>query len=62
MCEQIKNKVTGIITSYAIDDIANAVEEMLDGNTEKYINNLKEESKNLSIEKQMEEFYNKICC
>lgn len=62
MCEQIKNKVTGIITSYAIDDIANAVEEMLDGNTEKYIKNLKEESKNLSIEKQMEEFYNKIGC
>ena len=60
MSDQIKNGKTGTITSYEVNDIAKAIEELLDNKNETYINNLKIEKEKHSIGNQMEEFYKKI--
>lgn len=61
MNNQIINEKTGIITTYEVKDIAEAIESMLDGkNNDEYINNLRIEKENFSIERQMTDFYKKI--
>ncbi len=61
MNNQIINEKTGIITTYEVKDIAEAIESMLEGkNNDEYINNLRIEKENFSIERQMTDFYKKI--
>ena len=63
MSDQIKNGITGKITTYEINDLAKAIEEVLDdnmNNNEKYIYNLRREKEKISVKNQMEEFYKKI--
>lgn len=62
MNNQIENKENGTITGYQPKEIAEEIEELIKNESlrKKYIDNLKKEVKNNSIENQMKVFYQEI--